>query len=292
MWNLRTTLPAHSEEDDDDDKYDKHSSKDQGKLAEEAEIAKEKMQIQCEQLKFSYPERPHIKVLRGIDAFIGAGKHVAFVGPSGCGKTTMISLLERFYEPSSGRITVDGVRAASIPLRRYRREMALVQQEPVLYQGSIRENVALGSPDDYDVTDDDKILEACAQANIKDFILSLPDGLNTLCGSRGTQFSGGQRQRIAIARALIRRPRLLLLDEATSALDSESEKVVKDAIDKASEADGVTTVAVAHRLSTIRNADCIFVFVRGSVVEQGNQDDLIAQKGVYWEMCRGQALDR
>jgi ATP-binding cassette subfamily B (MDR/TAP) protein 1 len=172
--------------------------------------------------------------------------------------------------------------------RLHRRDIALVQQEPVLYQGSIRDNISLGIEEG--VPSDDEIIEACKQANVYEFVSSLPEGLTTPCGNQGLSLSGGQRQRIAIARALIRKPRLLLLDEATSALDTESEKVVKEALDRAAE--GRTTVAVAHRLSTIRDADVICVFAGGKIVERGRHEELVAKRGLYYEMVLGQSLDR
>jgi ATP-binding cassette, subfamily B (MDR/TAP), member 1 len=200
----------------------------------------------------------------------------------------MISLLERFYDPTRGNITFDEQDIKSISPGSYRAEIALVQQEPVLFHGSIRENIALGIEGE-DPTDE-AITVACKQANIHDFVLSLPDGLGTSCGSQGLQLSGGQRQRIAIARALIRQPRLLLLDEATSALDTESEKVVKKALDTASQ--GRTTIAVAHHLSTVKDADCILVFSHGKIIEVGTHEQLLQRKGVYYEMCLAQSLDR
>jgi ATP-binding cassette subfamily B (MDR/TAP) protein 1 len=199
----------------------------------------------------------------------------------------MISLLERFYDPLSGRILRDDVAIPDLCPRKYRRSIALVQQEPILYQGSIRDNIAMGV--ETEVTDK-QVESAAKQSNIHDFIASLPDGYATLCGNRGTQLSGGQRQRIAIARALIREPRLLLLDEATSALDTESEKIVQAALERAKS--GRTTIAVAHRLSTIKDADCIIVFARGRIVESGTHKELLAKRSVYYEMSLGQSLDR
>lgn len=258
-------------------------------VSEGSELNAEKgTEVICENIEFSYPLRPKQKILRGVDVNIGSGKMVALVGASGCGKSTMISLLERFYDPTTGQLRADGKDIKSLDRRLYRRDVALVQQEPVLYQGSIRENIALGIEDGEPSEAD--IIEACRSANIWDFVSSLPQGLDTPCGNRGLSLSGGQRQRIAIARALIRKPRLLLLDEATSALDTESEKVVKEALDRA--AAGRTTVAVAHRLSTIRDADVIAVFAHGKIVEMGTHDELLDKKGIYFEMVQGQSLDR
>lgn len=239
-------------------------------------------------VQFSYPLRPKHKVLRGIDIGIKPGKMVAFVGASGCGKSTMIGLLQRFYDPTSGELRANHKDVKMLGRRQHRRDIALVQQEPVLYRGSIRENISLG----FEKGDpsEAQIIEACRSANVWDFVSSLPEGLDTPCGNQGLSLSGGQRQRIAIARALVRKPRLLLLDEATSALDTESEKVVKEALDQA--AAGRTTIAVAHRLSTIRDADVIAVFARGRIVELGTHDELVSKKGMYYEMVLGQSLDR
>ncbi|KAF2650811.1 multidrug resistance protein 1, 2, 3 [Lophiostoma macrostomum CBS 122681] len=250
---------------------------------------KQPAHLKVQDLAFAYQSRPNAKVLEDINVDVRPGKFIAFVGASGCGKSTMISLLERFYDPSSGTISFDNSPLPSLCPRKYRRRLALVQQEPVLYQGSIRDNIAMGLEDADSVTMAE-IENAAKQSNIYDFIASLPSGFSTLAGSRGAQLSGGQRQRIAIARALIREPRLLLLDEATSALDTESEKVVQAALEKAKS--GRTTIAVAHRLSTIKDADLIIVFARGKVVEIGSHSELLSRRGTYWEMCLGQSLDR
>ncbi|KAG6046144.1 hypothetical protein E4U39_001627 [Claviceps sp. Clav50 group G5] len=251
-----------------------------------------------DQIHFAYPLRPKQKVLRGINMSIKPGKMTALVGASGCGKSTLIGLLERFYDPLSGTLWLKNGRRhrhdiKTIHRRRLRRDMALVQQEPILYQGSIQDNISLGI--EYSSTkstdpSEAQIKAACQSANIWDFIVSLPDGLRTPCGSQGFALSGGQRQRIALARALIRQPRLLLLDEATSALDTASERVVKAALDQAAERR--TTVAVAHRLSTIRDAHIILVFVRGAIVEAGSHEELLQRKGVYYDMVLAQSLDR
>jgi ATP-binding cassette subfamily B (MDR/TAP) protein 1 len=237
-------------------------------------------------MSFKYPRREN-RVLRDISMRIEPGQFVAFVGPSGCGKSTIVSLLERFYDPTSGQIMYAGNPISSYSPRLYRQNISLVQQEPTLYSGSIRENVTLGVEGE---ATEEQILDACKQANALEFIDSLPEGLSTACGNRGLQFSGGQKQRIAIARALIRKPRLLLLDEATSALDTQSERIVQSALDKAKE--GRTTIAVAHRLSTIVHADVIFVFGDGRVIEQGTHQELLAKKGRYYDMVLAQSLNK
>ncbi|KAG8630774.1 hypothetical protein KVT40_002393 [Elsinoe batatas] len=244
--------------------------------------------------EFTYPTRPKDRVLRGIDISAKKGSFIALVGGSGSGKSTMISLLERFYDPSSGTVDRDTTSVSTFNPRLYRSDISLVQQEPTLYQGTIRDNIALGSATESTELDmtEEKINAACRDANIAEFISSLPDGLNTQVGNRGLSLSGGQRQRIAIARALVRDPRILLLDEATSALDTESERVVQGALNKAAESGERITVAVAHRLSTIRGADRIYVFVRGKVVEVGSHDELSRRGGVYADMCKAQSLDR
>ncbi|KAH1862680.1 hypothetical protein KXW42_006259 [Aspergillus fumigatus] len=247
--------------------------------------------VDCHALDFAYPSRPRSNVISGIDVSIPPGKFVAFVGPSGCGKSTMINLLARFYDPTSGYIAVNDRPIHDLSPQDHRRRLALVQQEPVLYQGSIRENVAMGLVELRDATEA-QIEQACKDANIFDFVISLPDGLNSEVGPRGTKLSGGQRQRVAIARALIRDPKILLLDEATSALDTESERIVQAALSEAANDGKRSTIAVAHRLSTIKDADCIFVFRAGRIVEAGSHAELLETRGSYYEMCRGQALDK
>ncbi|RGP76693.1 hypothetical protein FLONG3_5133 [Fusarium longipes] len=246
--------------------------------------------IELQDVSFKYPTRD-TSVFRHLNLTIEKGQFAAFVGASGCGKTTTISLLERFYDikPGNGRILYNGQDIRDINVFKYRENISLVSQEPAMFRGSIRDNVLFGVHDP-DSVSDDRIHQVCRDASIHDFIVSLPEGYNTDVGHKGVSISGGQKQRIAIARALIRNPKLLLLDEATSALDSESEKVVAAAIDRARS--GRTVISVAHRLSTIQNADVIFVFDDGKVIEKGTHTELVNKHGIYWEMCQSQALDR
>ncbi|RMZ86376.1 hypothetical protein DV736_g6397, partial [Chaetothyriales sp. CBS 134916] len=253
--------------------------------------------IEFRDVHFRYPTRPDIAVLRGLNLTVKAGQYVALVGASGCGKSTTIALLERFYDPLVGGVYVDGKETSGLNLNEYRSHIALVSQEPTLYQGTIKENILLGlSGTDGDINKDnasaydDRITQACKEANIYDFIMSLPDGFSTPVGSKAALLSGGQKQRIAIARALLRNPKILLLDEATSALDSESENVVQAALDSA--AKGRTTIAVAHRLSTIQKADVIYVIDKGTVVENGTHRELMDLHGRYRELVSLQSLEK
>jgi ATP-binding cassette, subfamily B (MDR/TAP), member 1 len=199
----------------------------------------------------------------------------------GCGKTSIISLLERFYEPQRGQILYHNNNINDIPLSQYRSTLSLVAQEPSLFEGSIRENIILGIPNSTTITD--VVLHTAARsAEIHDFITSLPEGYSTPVGTKGVALSGGQKQRIAIARALIRDPRVLLLDEATSNLDSETERSVQEVLEKTGR--GRTMVVVAHRLATVQNADVIFVIGDGKVVEKGDHNSLLRKRGMYWQM--------
>ncbi|KAK9449450.1 P-loop containing nucleoside triphosphate hydrolase protein [Limtongia smithiae] len=243
--------------------------------------------IEFKNVHFRYPTRMQVPVLRGLNLTVKKGQYVALVGASGCGKSTTVGLIERFYNPLSGQILLDGMDISNLNINAYRSHIALVQQEPTLYSGTVRENVKYGSLSE---VSDEKMYEACKQANIHDFIMSLPAGYETLCGAKGSLFSGGQKQRIAIARALIRDPKILLLDEATSALDNESEKIVQAALDNA--AKGRTTIAIAHRLSTIQKADIIYVFENGRVLESGTHQELYANKMKYYELVKLQALEK
>ena len=252
--------------------------------------------VEFNSVAFKYPTREN-PIYRNLNINIESGQFVAFVGPSGCGKTTVISMLERFYEPTSGTISFDGQNVLEIEMASYRQALSLVSQEPRLFDGTIRQNLVLGL--DEEALSEEAIVQACKDAEIYDFIVSLPDGFNTALGT-GTQtaLSGGQKQRLCLARALLRDPRLLLLDEATSSLDSQSEKLVQAAIDRLVAQRRMTVVAVAHRLATIQKADVIFVFGeseagRGSrILEKGTHHDLLRRRGAYWAMCQEQALDR
>ncbi|XP_053465061.1 ATP-dependent translocase ABCB1 isoform X1 [Nycticebus coucang] len=234
---------------------------------------------------FNYPTRPDIPVLQGLSLEVKKGQTLALVGSSGCGKSTVVQLLERFYDPLAGTVLIDNKEIKQMNVQWVRAHMGIVSQEPILFDCSIGENIAYG--DNSRVVSQEEIVKAAKEANIHQFIDSLPDKYNTRVGDKGTQLSGGQKQRIAIARALVRQPHILLLDEATSALDTESEKVVQEALDKARE--GRTCIVIAHRLSTIQNADLIVVFQNGKVKEHGTHQQLLAQKGIYFSMVSVQA---
>jgi subfamily B ATP-binding cassette protein MsbA len=214
-------------------------------------------------------------VLHGLSAQIAAGEIVALVGPSGAGKTTIVNLVPRFYEPQSGRVTLDGFDLGRLKLSELRDAIAIVPQEPLLFSGTVAENIRYGRLGATQA----EIEEAAREANAEEFILDLPLGYDTPVGDRGTRLSGGQRQRISIARAVLRDPRILILDEATSALDSHSERLIESALDRL--LPGRTTLIVAHRLSTIRRADKILYIEAGRVVESGSHEELLARGSRY-----------
>jgi len=232
--------------------------------------------IRYENVSFAYPSRTEMQVLTDISINIRPGNLIALVGPSGAGKSTFVSLLMRLYDPVSGRIFFDEKDNRDVPISVLRSQMAIVPQDIFLFGGTIRENIAYGRPG----SADDKIEEAARQANAWEFISQFPEGLDTLVGERGTQLSGGQRQRIAIARAVLKNPKILILDEATSSLDSESERLVQDALEKLMKCR--TSIVIAHRLSTIRQADHILVIQEGRIVEQGTHEQLLQlTNGLY-----------
>ena len=247
--------------------------------------------ISFEDVHFRYPTRADVPVLRSLNLEIKPGSYVALVGPSGCGKSTTIQLIERFYDPLAGSVKLDGHEVRDLNLNNLRSHMALVSQEPTLYAGTVKYNILMGATRPHEEISQQELEDACADANILDFVRDLPDGFETQVGGKGTQLSGGQKQRIAIARALIRKPKILLLDEATSALDQTSEAVVQAALDKV--ASGRTTIAIAHRLSTIQKADMIYVFKDGKVSQAGTHKELIEQKdGLYAELVALQSLSK
>ncbi|KAI9141757.1 ATP-binding cassette transporter protein [Paraphysoderma sedebokerense] len=242
--------------------------------------------IEFVDIDFAYPTRPDVPILKKFNLTIEPGETVALVGASGSGKSTTIGLLERYYTPSSGQVKLDGRDIKSLNIDWYRGRIGYVGQEPVLFEGSIRQNVSWGKSGE---ATEDEIITALKDANAYDFVMKLPDKLDTWVGERGALLSGGQKQRIAIARTLIRNPAICLLDEATSALDTESEGIVQEALNRASK--GRTTIIVAHRLSTVRNADKIIVMKKGVVVEVGKHDELLTKKGYYYDLVHDQQIE-
>ncbi|XP_035174714.1 ATP-binding cassette sub-family B member 5 isoform X4 [Oxyura jamaicensis] len=240
--------------------------------------------IEFRNINFVYPTRPEVQVLQGLTVKVNKGQTLALVGSSGCGKSTSIQLLERFYDPAEGQVLADGFDTKSLHLQWLRSKLGLVSQEPILFDCSIAENIQYG--DNSRVVSQEEIEAAAKAANIHAFIEKLPEKYNTRVGEKGTQLSGGQKQRIAIARALVRNPAILLLDEATSALDTESEKIVQKALDNARQ--GRTCIIIAHRLTTIQNADIIAVIQNGRVVEQGTHSQLLAKEGHYYTLVNAQ----
>ena len=240
-----------------------------------AEVSKTRFkgEIEMRDVSFAYPTRPEAVVLRDFNLKAKAGQRIALVGPSGSGKSTSVSLLFRFYEPSSGEILIDGKPIRDMSLTNLRNNLALVPQEVLLFGGSIKENIAYGKPD----ASEKEIIKAAKKANAHEFIEGLTEGYETLVGDRGTQLSGGQRQRVAIARAILADPAILILDEATSSLDAESERLVQGALDKLME--NRTSIIIAHRLSTVRRCDQILAMSGGAILERGTHEELIAKSG-------------
>ncbi|KAK1335258.1 hypothetical protein QTO34_004842 [Cnephaeus nilssonii] len=236
-------------------------------------------------VSFSYPCRPGFPVLKDFTLTLPPGRIVALVGQSGGGKTTVASLLERFYDPTAGRVTLDGRDLRTLDPSWLRSQViGFISQEPVLFGTTIMENIRFGKLG----ASDEEVYAAAREANAHEFITSFPEGYNTVVGERGTTLSGGQKQRLAIARALIKQPAVLILDEATSALDAESERVVQEALDRAST--GRTVLVIAHRLSTVRGAHHIVVMAQGCVCEEGTHEELLKKGGLYAELIRRQAL--
>lgn len=238
--------------------------------------------MRLEGVSFAYPTRPEVTVLRKVDLELEPGKILALVGPSGGGKSTVAGLLLRLYDPREGLVRLDGVDLRELSTRWLREQIGIVSQEPVLFATSVADNIRYGRP-----TATEAEVEAAARAaNAHDFIVKFPEGYGTLVGERGVRLSGGQKQRIAIARAILKDPRVLILDEATSALDAESEHLVQEALDRLMA--GRTVLVIAHRLSTVRDADVVAVVDGGEVVERGTHDELVARDGVYRRLVERQ----
>ena len=233
--------------------------------------------VRFENIGFDYGQgRP---VLKGITLDVRPGEKMAFVGQSGAGKTTLLALVPRFYDPQTGRITIDGLDVTSVTLNSLRSQIGIVSQDVFLFGGTLRENIAYGRLD----ASEDDILDAAAKAQLSDMIAQMPDGLDTIVGERGVSLSGGQKQRVAIARIFLKNPPILILDEATSALDTQTERQIQDALDALSE--NRTTLVIAHRLDTIRNADRIAVMQDGQIVEMGTHSELSQSFGHYTRLA-------
>ena len=244
------------------------------------EVSNLRGDIRFENVTFGYDE--HNKVLENVNLEIKAGETVAFVGPSGAGKTTLASLLPRFYEIESGRITIDGIDIRKMTLASLRREIGIVQQDVFLFAGTVRENIAYGNLNATEA----EIMEAVRRARLDTVIANLPDGLDTVIGERGVKLSGGQKQRLAIARMFVKNPPILILDEATSALDSETERAIQQALTELAE--GRTTLVIAHRLATIQNADRIVVMAEDGIAAQGSHQELLEEGGLYHRLHTAQ----
>src|SRR6185436_14490927 len=240
--------------------------------------------IRLEGVSFAYPSRRGQPVLTDVDLEIAPGEVVALVGASGAGKSTILSLLHRFHDVDAGRVLLEGIDARQLALGELRRALAIVAQEPVMFSGTIRDNISYGR----EGATAAEIERAARDANAHDFIVGFPDGYATVIGERGTKLSGGQKQRIALARALVADPRVLILDEATSNLDAESEAAVQAALARIMA--GRTTIIVAHRLSTVRDADRIVVIDGARVVEQGAHDELMERRGTYRRLVEHQLI--
>ncbi|KAF1948056.1 P-loop containing nucleoside triphosphate hydrolase protein [Clathrospora elynae] len=245
-------------------------------------------ELEFRKVSLHYESRPNVPALNNVSFHVRQGENVAFVGRSGAGKSSTIHLIERFFDPTAGQVYLDGQDIRKEAVRNHRARLALVEQEPDLFPGSVKFNIRLGGRPGVEICDED-IQRVAKECELHDFIMSLPEGYNTEVGAHGSKLSGGQRQRLAIARALIRDPEILLLDEATSQLDANTEREIRRAIAAASK--GRTTIMIAHRLASVQHADRIFVFDAGRIVEQGKHDELVAMGGIYAAMVATQELD-
>jgi ATP-binding cassette subfamily B protein len=241
-----------------------------------------KGEIELREVSFAYPARPDVPVLKRLDLRIHPGEAIALVGPSGSGKSTIASLVGRLYDPQNGAVILDGADLRTLSPDWLRRQIGVVAQEPILFSGTIADNIRYARP----TATDEEVASAARAANAHEFVERFPEGYRTLVGERGVQLSGGQKQRVAIARAVLKDPRILILDEATSALDSESEHLVREALDRLLE--GRTTLIIAHRLSTVLGADRVFVIERGEIVQTGSHGDLMASDGLYRRLVERQ----
>ncbi|CAF1152042.1 unnamed protein product [Adineta steineri] len=242
-------------------------------------------ETEFDQVKFVYPSRPTVLVLNKLQLSIRSGQRIALVGASGCGKSTIVQLLERFYDVTHGELTLDGVDIRKLNVQWLRSRLGVVSQEPVLFDLTIAENISYGLEN----IPMDEIVLAATKANIHEFIQQLPQGYDTKVGVKGSFLSGGEKQRIAIARVLIRRPKILLLDEATSAMDPYNEQIVQETLDQAQTEDpSRTSIIIAHRLSTIRSCDLIHVLEMGRIVETGTHTELLQKGGIYYKMLNAQ----
>ena len=233
--------------------------------------------VQFKNVSFKYEESKEM-VLRNVNLSVNAGEYVALVGFSGAGKTTLCSLIPRFYDVTDGEVLIDGMCVKDIKLKNLRDNIGIVQQDVYLFTGTIYENILYGRP----AASRKEVMEAAKAANAHEFIMSLPDGYDTYIGQRGVKLSGGQKQRLSIARVFLKNPPILIFDEATSALDNESEKVVQDSLEKL--AKNRTTFVIAHRLTTIKNAEKILVLAEDGIKEEGTHEQLLAKKGIYYNL--------
>ena len=239
-------------------------------------------EVEYRDVSFSYANG--LPVLRHVNLHVKPGECLALVGPSGGGKTTISNLLPRFYDVTDGAVLVDGQDVRAVTQASLRRNIGVIQQEVFMFAGTVRENIRYGRPD----ATDEEIVEAAVRAEIHDEIMQMPNGYDSYIGERGIMLSGGQKQRISIARVFLKNPKILVLDEATSALDTVTEQRIQASLDELSR--GRTTIIIAHRLSTVKNADCIAVVEDEHIVEQGSHDALMAKNGVYAALCKAQAL--